>query len=66
MKDDNSEADYRRGVGWCYEILGPTRDSSHDNPALNMPKPLPRHVHDNGYDSRCGLCQHLQELARER
>lgn len=64
MSADDRE--FRQQVGWCYEILPPTRDSSHDNPSLNMPKPLPPHVHDNGYDSRCGLCQYLAELSRER
>ena len=55
-----------RGVGYCYEILPPSRDASHDNPPFNLPKPLPPHQHDYGYDPRCGLCEYLQQLARER
>ena len=36
------------------------------NPPPNAPKPLPPHQHDNGFDSRCGLCCYLRELSKER
>lgn len=62
--DDDLE--FRQQVGWCYEILGPSRDASHDNPEPNLPKPLPPHQHENGYDPRCGLCENLREISRGR
>jgi hypothetical protein len=33
------------------------------NPPLNLPKPLPPHQHEHGFDGRCGLCMYLRELA---
>ena len=50
-----TEDDHRRGIGWCYEILAPSRDASHDNPPLNMPKPLPPH-HTNTALTRAAAC----------
>jgi hypothetical protein len=48
-----SEADY----GW---------NAIHENPPTNLPKPLPPHQHEEGFDDRCGLCCYLRELAQER
>jgi hypothetical protein len=56
---------------FCSETLQRWRDSGYDavtgvNTPYNLPKPLSPHQHENGYDSRCGLCQHLAELSRSR
>jgi hypothetical protein len=37
-----------------------------DNPKFNLPKALPPHQHDSGFDARCGLCAYLHQLAQER
>jgi hypothetical protein len=55
---------------FCSETLERWRECGYDpttgvNPPFNMPKPLPPHQHENGYDPRCGLCEHLREIARE-
>jgi hypothetical protein len=42
------------------------RDATHDNPPFNLPKPLPPHEHEQGFDARCGLCLYLRELAQQR
>jgi hypothetical protein len=55
----------------CSEILERWRDTGYDpttgeNPPFNLPKPLPPHQHEDGFDARCGLCTYLRELAQER
>jgi len=55
----------------CSEILERWKETGYDpttgeNPPFNLPKPLPSHQHENGFDSRCGLCNYLRELAQER
>jgi hypothetical protein len=60
----SSVDDRRHNITYCYEILSPSRDASHDNPEPILPTPLPPHQHERGYDARCGLCEYLQEIAR--
>jgi hypothetical protein len=55
----------------CSEVMKHWLETGYDpitgvNPPFNMPKPLPPHVHDAGFDARCGLCQYLRELSREQ
>ena len=35
------------------------------NPPPNLPQPPAPHVHSDGFDASCGLCQQLREKARE-
>lgn len=56
---------------FCSEAMERWRETGWDpisgvNPPPNLPKPLPPHQHDDGFDARCGLCLHLRELAREQ
>jgi toxin HigB-1 len=37
-----------------------------ESPPFNLPKPLRPHQHENGFDSRCGLCNHSRAPAQER
>jgi hypothetical protein len=53
----------KRQERWCMTGYDP---ESGANPPPNAPKPLPPHQHDNGFDSRCGLCCYLRELSKER
>jgi hypothetical protein len=53
------------------EISGPVmrarrEPESDPNPRLVIGKPVPpSHFHETGYDSHCGLCCLMRQLARE-
>jgi hypothetical protein len=42
------------------------RKTENVNPPFNRPGPQLPHIHENGFDARCGLCMLLRELAKYR